>query len=437
MTIFAYACIAPHNTTEDVPSIFPPKIDRLYLDHCYPQELHRELQTLLSDCGVKPPDRLLVPLLGDLGGTAQEAIATLQQLESYKISVTVLDGSYQTGTPALEYWPPQAIIPLAEKVHAQHRTATLVAGHARNRLSALPPPGRAPYGYRRGRYHYALDRATAPGVKSFFEHYILYGSVRGAARYIEKNHGKRVSASTALRWLRHPAYRGDSQYSDGNIIRNTHTPIISREEAAQVDRLLRRNQQLPPKTASAERSLAGLVRCALCQSPFKVSKVKSSRRPKEYLYLRPVHCKRSPACSAMDYDTVLQVTIEHICIHLPQAAQKFQATPVIERKVHLSAQVEDKKRLLKEIEILKIQGILDDRSAQLRTYSLKGELSRLEQQLSQLPPENLPQISQTLGSRSFWHDLSEAERRVYFREFVKVIEVNPVEALYVRVSFVF
>ncbi len=48
---------------------------------------------------------------------------------------------------------------------------------------------------------------------------------------------------------------------NGQILSDTHTPIISREEAAQIDRLLRRNRRLPPRTASANRSLAGLVSC--------------------------------------------------------------------------------------------------------------------------------------------------------------------------------
>jgi hypothetical protein len=69
-------------------------------------------------------------------------------------------------------------------------------------------------------------------------------------------------------WLRNPYLRGDLAHQsvseqETKIIRNTHTPIINREEAAQVDRLLRRNKSLPPRTASAPRSLAGLVTCVV------------------------------------------------------------------------------------------------------------------------------------------------------------------------------
>jgi hypothetical protein len=109
-----------------------------------------------------------------------------------------------------------------------------------------------------------LDRAAAPVVKDFFEQFLLYGSVRGAVRYLAKTYRKRIAVSTGRRWLTHPVYRGDLLYQDGRVLRDTHTPILGREEAAQVDRLLRRNRRLPPRTASAPaiaggpRSLSGM-----------------------------------------------------------------------------------------------------------------------------------------------------------------------------------
>ena len=94
--------------------------------------------------------------------------------------------------------------------------------------------------------------------------------------------------------------------------------------------------------------------------------------------------------------------------------------------------------MLSQIAELQQQGILDEASAQLRTYTLQGELSGLQQELSQLPPENLKQIAQTLSSREFWQDLSEVERRVYLREFVRAVWiVRDQDAWQVQVQFVF
>ncbi len=448
MFTVAYACISlPLDPEVDAASFGLP-IDRLYLDHFDQVEARPELTRLLQACAQQPPDYLYVRQVGELGNSLSTVLQTIHQLETQGIKIVAIDESYVTPTATsfsgVEVDADSAAADrdrtaqLAETVLAQHRSQQLRAGHARNRVNILPPPGRAPYGYRRGRYRYALDRATAPAVKSFFEHFILYGSIRGAARQLEKTYGKRVSASTAQRWLLHPVYRGDSRYQDGRVIRDTHTAIISREEAAQVDRLLRRNRKLPPKTVSARRSLAGLVQCQACQSKLKVSRVTRPRQTREYLYLRPTACDRVKKCRAIAFDAVLAQTIEAICTQLPQAVDNLQTPPVGAIKAGLVSQVEHKQQVLSQIAELQQQGILDEASAQLRTYTLQGELSGLQQELSQLPPENLKQIAQTLSSREFWQDLSEVERRVYLREFVRAVWiVRDQDAWQVQVQFVF
>ena len=84
------------------------------------------------------------------------------------------------------------------------------------------------------------------------------------------------------------------------------------------------------------------------------------------------------------------------------------------------------------------EGILDAATVNLRAYTLRSELSALQQQISQLPPENLPQIAQTLSTQEFWQDLSEAERRVYLREFVKAVSiVRDADDWDVQIQFVF
>lgn len=438
MLTFAYACLSPFSPAVIDESDFGESVDRLYVDRCQLGEPQFELQQLLQDCGDRPPKQVLVRQLGELGDSPAGVFATITALESRQIRVVASDRSYATAAAAAPPLTTADLMPLAELVSAQQRSRQLQAGHARNRVNLLPPPGRAPYGYRRGRFRYALDKSTAPAVKAFFENFILYGSIRGAARFLEKTYGKKIAPSTAQRWLQHPVYRGDAEYKDGTIIRDTHTPIISREEAAQVDRLLRRNRRLPPKTVSAERSLAGLVQCAECQSKLRVSRVTRPRQPQEYLYLRPIECGREKACRAIAYQTVLEQTIETICTQFPQAVENLQAPPVGAIKAGLSAQIEAKETLLTQIATLRTAGILDEVSADLRRYTLKGELAALAQQRSQLPPENLSTIAQTLGSPTFWQDLSEPERRVYLREFVATVWIDRQPADWqVRVQFVF
>ncbi|HEY9888050.1 MAG TPA: recombinase family protein, partial [Candidatus Obscuribacterales bacterium] len=316
MSTVAYAYIDPYGDAAVTEASFGQPVDRLYVDQRLEGGDRPALQTLLQACATQPPTTLLVRELGELGATLTAVFDTVQTLEAHGVRVATLDDSYGTASEATAGEGRDRLLALADRVQAQHRRQQLQAGHARNRVSLLPPPGRAPYGYRRGRYRYALDRATAPAVKAFFEHFILYGSIRGAARFLEKNYGKRIAASTAQRWLLHPVYRGDLLYKDGRVIRDTHTPIIAREEAAQVDRLLRRNRKLPPKTVSAGRSLAGLVQCAECQSQLKVSRVTRPRQAREYLYLRPIACGRAKPCKAIAKDAVLDQTVATICAEL-------------------------------------------------------------------------------------------------------------------------
>jgi hypothetical protein len=253
-------------------------------------------------------------------------------------------------------------IDLATTMQDQQQRRQKRAGHARNRLQALPPPGKAPYGYRRGQGRYLIDRTAAPVITAFANEFLLYGSLRGAVRFVEKRFGKRISVSTGQRWLSHPVYRGDLQYCDGHVIRDTHAAIISRDEAAQIDRLLRRNRPLPPRTAGASRSLAGLVQCHACGSAMTVSTTTIRGKAQSYLYLRPTACPQQPRCRAIPYDDVLQAVIADICHTLPQAVAQWQTArttdaPVPNRQSQLHSQLQQRKSALNQLPALVETGI--------------------------------------------------------------------------------
>lgn len=434
MAIVAYAFCNPY--LEAVPDFAGRSLSRLYLDQGELTAPRPQLQQLLQNCETAPPEAVLLARISDLGASVADVIAHIDRLEAKGIELWTLDGSYTTDKTTDT--SATAIGRLAAHVQQQHQRQRLRAGHARNRVARLPPPGRAPYGYRRGRDRYALDRTAAPVVKAFFEQFLLFGSIRQASRHIEKTYGKRISPATAQRWLSHPVYRGDTTYQDGKTVRDTHTAIITREEAAQVDRLLRRNRRFPPKTASAPRSLAGLVHCQTCGSKLKVSRVSRPRQSKEYLYLCPIRCRKAPKpCRALPYDAVLNETIDAVCRQLPEAVDPSRV-PGGAAKAALAAEIQAKGTVLEQLPALVEQGILDEVTADLRAYTLRGDLSVLEQRLAQLPPENFAQIIQTLSIRQFWQDLSEAERRVYLREFIQTIAIIRAEDHWdLEIRFVF
>lgn len=391
-----------------------------------PLEKRSQWQQLLQDCEMEPPEFVLVRHLEDLGDSLQEVSDRLIELESCGVPLITLEDVERSGGDAAALLVENsrtAALQHLQEMQQNQRSRRIRQGHARNRVKALPPPGKAPYGYRRSKSGYVVDRSTAPVVKDFFEQFLLYGSIRGAVRYLAKRYNKKVSASTGMRWLTNPAYRGDLEYQDGKIVRDTHPPIISRDEAAQVDRLLKRNRRIAPRAASAPRSLAGLVACGECQSAMTVTRVTTHNRQQEYLYLRPRNCAKQPKCSAIPYDEVLQATIQRICEDLPRAVSGVELPDMTQVKQGMTGAIAAKQAALEQLPALVSSQVLDQDTADLRAYKLRTEMAELEDKLAQLPPVDLKATAQTVSIPQFWLDLSESERRFYFREFIRQIQL--------------
>lgn len=412
--VFVYTYSDP--LLESVPdvSIWGWEVDRIYQDLGNRQQLKQ----LLQDCRTESAAYLLVRRLEELGDSFEAISQCLAVLESLDVQLITTDDRLGITDQTVRR---SDLLQFFQTVQTYHHSQQLKRGHARNRLKALPPPGKAPYGYRRGKERYTVDRSTAPIVKEFFDHFILYGSLRGSVRFLQKKYGKKISVSTGKRWLTSPVYRGDLEYHNGEVVPDTHAPILSREEAAQVDRLLRRNQRMPPRTASAPRSLSGLVACHTCQSSMKISRV--MHKQQEYLYLRPVACLHQPSCRALPYQQVLEKTIQQICQDLLPAVSNTPIPDMDKVKQSLNAQVAAKQAVLAQLPTLIDSGVLDVETADLRAYKVRTEIAELRNRVTQLPPVNLQAIAQVVSLPQFWLDLSEAERRFYFREFIRQIQI--------------
>ena len=391
------------------------EVDRVYQD----LGKRTQLQKLITDCKSEPANYLLIHRLEELGESLEQVSDRLHELEALGIIIIATEQPYTSENShiASDLWK------LLQEIQRQYHSRSIRQAHAYNRLQASPPPGKAPYGYRRSKDKYTIDRSTSPVVKDFFEHFLLYGSLRGAVRYLAKKYAKKISVTTGRRWLTNPVYRGDTAYQNNQIISDTHLPIISREEAAQIDRILRRNSRLPSRTASAPRSLAGLVICSQCQSHTTVTRVTQRHQDKEYLYLRPISCPQNPKCRAIPYQDILEHTIKMICRDLPLAVAGMDFPQLDSIKNSLGQAIAHQQEILQQLPALVKTGILDDETAKLRAYKLRTEISQLQAKLATLPPVNLRSVAQAVSIPQFWFDLSEAERRFYFREFIKQIEI--------------
>ncbi|MEM9138077.1 MAG: recombinase zinc beta ribbon domain-containing protein, partial [Cyanobacteria bacterium P01_F01_bin.42] len=444
MRLFAYQfqhLRSPHAPSlKDVLDRYHVTAERFYEDTLGDRP---ELATLLADCRQDAPGYIVLESPPHLAHSQAMLLEHLQQLWDCGIGVIALNlstddsGDYRPLLLVPDSWPHSPIalgtFPTVERANAEswieigtqfqkvQRRQRVKQGHDRNRLQELPPPGQAPYGYRRGKTSYLVDRRAAPVVKGFYENFLLYGCLRRAVRHVASAYGKSISPSTGKRWLTHPVYRGHLRYRQSEIISNTHPALLLPLEAAQVDRLLKRNQRFANRAASAPRSLSGLVQCATCGSGMTVSQVSRSKR--QYLYLRPQQCPNHRKCSGLGYDQVLDRTITTICDRLPQA---IASLPTIhsDPKEKVLAQIDQQRQILAQIPTLLELGVLDHETAQMRTYRLKTELSKLEAQLNSFSPVNLKETAQTIAIPEFWRDLSETERRFYLREFIRSIQIT-------------
>jgi len=234
MRVIAYCYQDQESDAQALLELSNDNVHQHYVDQAIPSSpgYRPQLRQLLTDNRTDPADILLVAGFDALGNTLEEVGQCITELEHQGTAVIAWNAnapdqtlSAQTSGAALSK---VALLQLAGEVQNRQRSRQLKAGHARNRLKTLPPPGKAPYGYRRGQERYIIDRMAAPVVTAFVEEFLLYGSLRGAVRFVERRFGKRISVSTGRRWLTHPVYRGDLQYGDGQVMRDTHAAIISR-----------------------------------------------------------------------------------------------------------------------------------------------------------------------------------------------------------------
>jgi hypothetical protein len=269
----------------------------------------------------------------------------------------------------------------------------------------------------------------------------LYASLRDSVRYLEQKYNKKIAYSTALSWLKNPVYRGDLASKNRSIIANTHTSIISREEAAQVDRLLKSHRRFKPRSTTASHCLAGLVRCQICGSLCKVNSVNQRNKKRQYLYLTPIKCGQKKSCPSWQYQNILDLTIKTICTELPIIVKKIKTPDVNLIGQNIRQIVAEKELILNDLPNLIERGILDQDTALIRSYKLQNDLVELSEKLNQLPPDNLKEMIANLAIAQFWYDLSEPERRFYLREFIKQIyvipDLNQPKQYQLRLDFIF
>jgi DNA invertase Pin-like site-specific DNA recombinase len=424
MTIIAYIYTNP--IVEKTPDTFfwGCEIEAVYQDIGDRQQLAQ----LISDCEKNAPHYLLIRSLSEFGNSLFEINFAIAKIENLAIEIIAIEEDYNSSKFKIisESKDKEKLVNIWEEVREKLYRKKLIKSHGKNRLNILPPPGKAPFGYLRGKESYIINRATSPIVRDFFDRFLLYSSVSDSVRYLAEKYEKKIALSTAIHWLKNPVYRGDLRYKNQEIIADTHTSIITREEAAQIDRILKSHRLVKTRSVSANYSLAGLLKCQQCQSFFRVSKVTNKKYPEKYLYLIPINCLGDCDYKSIKYDLVFEEVINKICREFPLLTKNINTPDSALIKQQLETKIKDNQEILNKLKTLVIENILDEETASIRNYKINIEIAQLKQKIAQLPPDSLQNIASTISNPQFWHDLSQTECRFYLREFIKAIKIIPI-----------
>jgi hypothetical protein len=139
--------------------------------------------------------------------------------------------------------------------------------------------------------------------------------------------------------------------------------------------------------------------------------------------LEKISCPKKPKCSAISYQEIFEKTIAVICHDLPQAVAGINSPKIDVAKNKLTDEIARIQQILEQLPELVETGILDVKTAKLRAYRLRTEISSIQAKIATLPPVNLTSVAQAVSIPQFWLDLSESERRFYLREFIRKIEI--------------
>ncbi len=91
--------------------------------------------------------------LEELGDSVQEVSDRLANLEALGVRLVTIEQSASSSNRPIETDSDLRadLLNLLQEMQMSQRSRRIRQGHARNRVKAMPPPGKAPYGYRRSK----------------------------------------------------------------------------------------------------------------------------------------------------------------------------------------------------------------------------------------------------------------------------------------------
>lgn len=314
----------------------------------------------------------------------------------------------------------------------------------------------APYGYRidpKDKYHLLPDAQTAPVVRRIFRLFLGGTSRTAIAKRLNRDEIPSPAAQkgmtdksrqftglwnaeTIRRILSHPVYQGDmaQQFTktinykvhkrrrvepeDWVVVQNTHEPLVSREDFALAQKLLRVRTY---DATDHEHLLTGIVFCADCGSPMYAKQRGKYWYLNCYGYYRDPTARRCTSHSIRE-DTVLQAVVDSLkelargmvdpkAIARERAEKETHTTDTKSRERKLERDLEKAQRTRLNAYKDKASGTLSKEEFQYISKELRREEANCRRQLEQLRK-----------SRQDGQDLLQMERKI--RDFLQFEKLN-------------
>lgn len=257
------------------------------------------------------------------------------------------------------------------------------------------------------------------------EQYLTLSSLNKTSKLFAETFGwVALNPSALRRWLTSPVLQGDLVYfpksENPEIHRNIHEPLITREEAARIERMIRQNKKIGGFGARAVKyPLSGLVKCQECGGGCVVANGSQGRK-KYYLCAkaRGGGCTKRGGCPAEEIEAAV---IKALCSRAIAIVGKV-AEPEIEPEFEALPEVQEVRSQLATLEAMPFNPAIEkakrDLLDQIEDIRFRRQAKKIQSD------EGLAEILIEAGnSPKYWRSLPNRPKRQIYQELIDRIVI--------------
>lgn len=405
----------------------------------------KEFNKMLTMCKQGKVSEVICTRIDRLGRSVVSIHKAIATFEQYKVKLTVLDAPVDPSSPFGWF----SINQMAGLAEFESRLLSSRIKHGlsyfREQKKASPRP---PFGYCRVEEKYAPDMSLHMGkskwaIASEIVRYFLEDGVtlRKAAKWILDKYEISWTAAGLRYWLLNPVLQGHTAYNiHGNlnkpenweIHRNTHTPLISRNQFKLIQRKFEDNRHKYSygnnKNGAELIPLAGQIICGSCgyKCFYKKSKYQTYRiRCKKHENLGDAFCTNKISSYLPDIISA----VDQALVRRHREIEEY-AIANINAKPKETPDMVAKLEQLKALKILPQNPIIQD--AIDRTLLEIQVLKQKEVTAKQINYELFDILSFCVSNIEYWSDLPWKDKQPIYRDLVDYVKVLNGEILEIK-----